>query len=254
MIPYHDENETQRPAYVTMVLIAACTLVWVFVQGAGSTIALATSVCNLGLIPGELTGMLQAGVGFNMGQGLRCLTDPGPQYQNIFTSMFLHGGWMHLIGNMWFLWLFGNNVEDSMSRPRFLAFYLLCGIAAALAQVFAQPNSIVPMVGASGAISGVMGAYLILYPRVRVYTLLPLGFFFTTIALPAWAMLIYWMALQVFGGLSQVGGSEGGVAFWAHLGGFLAGVVLVKPFAKVNRVLAHTAVDYHPQWGRRHEW
>jgi membrane associated rhomboid family serine protease len=254
MIPYHDENETQRPAYVTMVLIAICTVVWVFVQGAGSTIKLAASVCNLGLIPGELTGMLQAGVGFNMGHGLRCITDPGPQYQNIFTSMFLHGGWMHLIGNMWFLWLFGNNVEDSMSRPRFLVFYLLCGIAAALAQVFAQPNSIVPMVGASGAISGVMGAYLILYPRVRVYTLLPLGFFFTTVALPAWAMLIYWMALQVFGGLSQVGGSEGGVAFWAHLGGFLAGVVLVRPFVKSNRVLAHTAVDYEPQWGRRQEW
>ena len=109
------------------------------------------------------------------------------------------------------------------------------------------------MVGASGAISGVMGAYLILYPRVRVYTLLPLGFFFTTIALPAWAMLIYWMALQMFGGLSQVG-SEGGVAFWAHLGGFLAGVVLVKPFAKSNHILAHTATDYHPQWGRREEW
>jgi len=253
MIPYHDENETQRPAYVTMLLIAACTLAWVFVQGAGTTSALATSVCNLGLIPGELTGTLRAGVGFNMGHGLTCLTDAGRQYQNIFTSMFMHGGWMHLIGNMWFLWLFGNNVEDSMTRPRFLMFYLLCGIAAALAQVFAQPDSVVPMVGASGAISGVMGAYLILYPRVRVYTLLPLGFFFTTIALPAWAMLIYWMALQIFGGLSQVG-SEGGVAFWAHLGGFLAGVVLVKPFAKSNHILAHTATDYHPQWGRREGW
>jgi len=253
MIPYHDENETQRPAYVTMVLIAACTLVWMFVQGAGTGVALPSSVCNLGLIPGELTGLLQPGARFNMGQGIACVTDPGPQYTNIFTSMFLHGGWMHLIGNMWFLWLFGNNVEDSMTRPRFLAFYLLCGIAAALAQVFAQPDSIVPMVGASGAISGVMGAYLVLYPRVRVYTLLPLGFFFTTIALPAWAMLIYWMLLQVFGGLSQIGGSEGGVAFWAHLGGFLAGVVLVKPFAKPNRILAHTADEYHPQW-RRQEW
>ena len=253
MFPYHDENETQRPSWVTMLLIAACTLTWVFVQGAGMGVSLASSVCNLGLIPGELTGMLRAGIGFNMGQGLVCLTDPGPQYQNIFTSMFLHGGWMHLIGNMWFLWLFGNNVEDSMTRPRFLTFYLLCGVAAALAQVVAEPDSIVPMVGASGAISGVMGAYLVLYPRVRVYTLLPLGFIFTTVALPAWAMLIYWMVLQIFGGLSQVG-SEGGVAFWAHLGGFLAGVVLVRLFAKSNHVLAHTAVEYQPHWGRREGW
>jgi len=249
MIPYHDENETQRPAYVTLILIAACTFVWIFVQGAGATIRLAESVCNLGLIPGELTGMVQAGVGFNMGHGLRCLTDPGPQYLNVFTSMFLHGGWMHLIGNMWFLWLFGNNVEDSMTRPRFVLFYLLCGVAAALAQVAAQPNSVVPMVGASGAISGVMGGYLVLYPRVRVYTLLPLGFFITTVQLPAWAMLIYWMVLQVFGGLSQ-SGSEGGVAFFAHLGGFLAGVFLIKIFAKNNHVMAHTSTDYQPQWGR----
>jgi membrane associated rhomboid family serine protease len=253
MIPYHDENETQRPAWVTMLLIAACVLSWVLVQGAGMTTALAASVCNRGLIPGELTGMLRAGVGFDLGDGLRCLTDPGPQYANIFTSMFLHGGWMHLIGNMWFLWLFGNNVEDSMTRPRFLAFYLLSGIAAALAQVMAEPDSIVPMVGASGAISGVMGGYLVLYPRVRVYTLLPLGFIFTTVALPAWAMLIYWMVLQIFGGLSQVG-SEGGVAFWAHLGGFLAGVVGVKLFAKSNHILAHAAGDYHPHWGRREGW
>jgi membrane associated rhomboid family serine protease len=251
MIPYHDENETQRPAYVTMTLIALCTLAWVLVQGAGAGVALATSVCNLGLIPGELTGTLRAGVGFDMGEGLRCLTDPGRQYSNVLTSMFLHGGWMHLIGNMWFLWLFGNNVEDAMTRPRFLAFYLLCGIAAALAQVVAAPDSVIPMVGASGAISGVMGGYLVLYPRVRVYTLLPLGFFMTTVTLPAWAMLIYWMVLQVFGGLTQIVAKEGGgVAFWAHLGGFLAGVVLIKLFAKENRVVAHMSHDYHPQWGR----
>ena len=107
--------------------------------------------------------------------------------------MFLHGSWMHLLGNMWFLWLFGNNIEDAMTRPRFLAFYLLCGLAAALAQVIAQPNSEIPMVGASGAISGVMGAYLVLFPRVRVFTLVPLGFFITSVALPAWVMLMYWM-------------------------------------------------------------
>jgi membrane associated rhomboid family serine protease len=161
--------------------------------------------------------------------------------------MFLHGGWMHLIGNMWFLWLFGNNVEDSMSRPRFVVFYLLCGIAAALAQVVAEPASQIPMVGASGAISGVMGAYLVLYPRVRVYTLIPLGLFSTTVALPAWGMLIYWMVLQVVGGLSRIGAEGGGVAFWAHLGGFLAGVIVVRFFAPHNRVAAHGSQHYRPQ-------
>jgi membrane associated rhomboid family serine protease len=250
MIPYHDENETQRPAVVTLVMIGLCALAWVLVQGAGSDLALARSVCNLGLIPGELTGLLRAGVGFDMGGGLTCVIDPGPQYSNILTSMFLHGGWMHLIGNMWFLWLFGNNVEDSMTRPRFLIFYLLCGVAAALAQVWIDPNSGIPMVGASGAISGVMGAYLVLYPRVRVFTILPLGFFITTVALPAWVMLIYWMVLQVAGGLTSIGAEGGGVAFMAHVGGFLAGVFLIKLFAKDNHVVAHTAGTYRPDWGR----
>src|SRR5512144_941182 len=142
---------------------------WIFIQGAGSAVPLARSVCNLGLIPGELTGLLPPGTQFGMGEGLVCLTDPGRQTSNLLTSMFLHGGWMHLIGNMWFLWLFGNNIEDSMTRPRFLVFYLLCGLAAALLQVAFEPDSAAPMVGASGAISGVMGAYLVLYPRVRVY-------------------------------------------------------------------------------------
>jgi rhomboid family protein len=241
MIPYHDENETQRPAVVTLVIIVLCTLAWVLVQGAGSDIALARSVCNLGLIPGELTGLLRAGVGFKMGDGLVCVTDAGPQYLNIFTSMFMHGGWMHLIGNMWFLWLFGNNIEDSMTRPRFLIFYLLCGVAAALAQVWTDPNSEIPMVGASGAISGVMGAYLVLYPRVRVFTILPLGFFITTVALPAWVMLIYWMGLQFLGTLARAGGEGGGVAFWAHIGGFVAGVLLVKLFE--NRRLVEERVN-----------
>jgi membrane associated rhomboid family serine protease len=247
MIPYHDENATTRPAVVTGTLIALCVLAWVFVQGAGSGLALAESVCNLGLIPGELTGTLRAGVGFDMGDGLVCLTDPGRQYGHVFSSMFLHGGWMHLIGNMWFLWLFGNNVEDAMTRPRFLAFYLVCGVAAALAQVALDPRSIIPMVGASGAISGVMGAYLVLFPRVKVYTLVPLGFFFTTIALPAWVMLIYWMALQVFGGLGSIGSTGGGVAFFAHLGGFIAGLVLIRLFTKENHLQAHTAHHYVPR-------
>src|SRR5215813_8986710 len=150
-------------------------------QGAGSPLALAQSVCDLGLIPGELTLSVPPGARFPMGDGLVCLTDPGRQVSHLLTHMFLHGSWMHLLGNMWFLWIFGNNVEDSMGRVRFLAFYLACGLAAALIQVYVTPASGVPMVGASGAISGVMGGYVVLYPRARVYTLVPLGFVFTTI-------------------------------------------------------------------------
>jgi membrane associated rhomboid family serine protease len=253
VFPYHDENETQRPAVVTGAIIALNVMVWVLVQGAGATLPLAQSVCNLGLIPGELTASVAPGTEFPMGDGLVCVTDPGPQVSHVFTSMFLHGSWMHLLGNMWFLWLFGNNIEDSMSRPRFLAFYLLCGLAAAGLQIMADPGSAVPMVGASGAISGVMGAYLVLYPRVRVFTMVPLGFFVTTMALPAWGMLIYWALLQFLGGVTSIGGAEtGGVAFWAHLGGFIAGVVLIKLFTVGSRIRAHQSHHWRPRdvrWG-----
>ena len=160
--------------------------------------------------------------------------------------MFLHGSWMHLIGNMWFLWIFGNNVEDSMGRGRFVVFYLLTGLVAAFAQVVTNPGSSVPMVGASGAISGVMGGYLVLYPRVRVFALLPLGFLMTSIALPAWVMLVYWLGLQLVSGLLSAGGEGGGVAFAAHVGGFVAGVVLVKLFARSEYVAAHRAHHWQP--------
>jgi membrane associated rhomboid family serine protease len=248
MFPYHDENTTQRTSYVTYAFIGVNVLVWLAIQGAGSTIPLARSVCELGLIPGELTGRLPPGTPFPMGQGLVCLTDPGRQASNVLSSMFLHGGWMHLLGNMWFMWIFGNNIEDSMGHTRFLVFYLLCGVAAALAQVAINPDSGIPMVGASGAISGVMGAYLILYPRVRVWTMVPIGFFLTSIALPAWTMLLYWIAIQTFGGLVGILGEErGGVAFWAHIGGFVAGVVLIKLFARPNDVAAHRSHRWRPE-------
>jgi len=248
MFPFHDENKTLHPAYLTIVLIAINVLVWLFVEGAGSAIPLARAVCELGLIPGELTGMLPPGTRFALGEGLVCLTDPGRQVSNVITSMFLHGSWMHLIGNMWFLWLFGNNVEDSMGHLRYVVFYLLCGIGAALAQVAGNPASGIPMVGASGAISGVMGAYLVLYPRVRVYVLVFLGFFFTTITLPAWTMLLYWFALQFVGGLAGLVAAEegGGVAFLAHAGGFVAGIALVKLFARRDYIEAHQSQHWRP--------
>jgi membrane associated rhomboid family serine protease len=250
MFPYHDENETLRTPVVTIALIAITSFAWIFLQGAGTDPALAASVCNLGLIPGELTLSADPGTPFPMGPDLVCLTDPGRQWQNVLTSMFMHGSWMHLLGNMWFLWLFGNNVEDAMTRPRFVAFYLLTGLGAALAQVVTDPESAIPMVGASGAISGVMGAYLVLFPRVRVYTLVPFGFFFT-VPLPAWVMLLYWMGLQFLGGIGSVLSEQvGGVAFWAHIGGFIAGVVWVKVFERKERVMAHRA----SQWQPRDSW
>jgi membrane associated rhomboid family serine protease len=245
MFPYHDENETQRTSYCTVVIIALNIFAWIFVQGAGMTASFFESVCNLGLIPGELTATLPPGTGFPMTDRLVCVTDPGRQVSNLLTSMFMHGSWMHLLGNMWFLWLFGNNVEDAMSRAGFLAFYLLSGVAAALLQVVFDPASSTPMVGASGAISGIMGAYLILYPRVRVFTLVPLGFFVTSFALPAWTMLLYWMFLQVIGGFGAIGQS-GGVAFWAHVGGFVAGIVLVKLFSRSDRIKQHRVHHWQP--------
>ncbi|MCS6926021.1 MAG: rhomboid family intramembrane serine protease [Candidatus Binatia bacterium] len=252
MFPYHDENETQRVPYITATLIALNVLAWLFVQGAGTPLALARSVCNLGLIPGELTGALPPGTGMPIGEGLICVTDPGRQFSHLFTSMFLHGSWLHLLGNMWFLWLFGNNVEDAMTRPRFMIFYLLCGVAAALLQVWTNPTSAIPMVGASGAISGIMGAYLVLYPRVRVFALLPLGFFLTSVALPAWTMIGYWALIQFLSGLTTIGREAGGIAFWAHIGGFLAGVALVKVFVQSDYVAAHQTRHWRPRrvrWG-----
>ena len=186
MFPYHDENETQRFPIVTVALIGLNCAAWFMLQGAGESMMLAKSVCELGLIPGELTGRLPVGTTFPMAEGLYCATDPGMQVSNILSSMFLHGSWFHLLGNMWFLWLFGNNIEDSMGHARFVLFYLLCGVVAALAQVFVNPDSFIPMVGASGAISGVMGAYLLLYPRVRVFVMVPLGFYPLNFAVPAW--------------------------------------------------------------------
>ncbi len=244
MIPYRDENETVRTPVVTFAIIGLNVLVWFLVQGAGTPRALAESVCNLGLIPGELTLRARPGDGFPLGEGLACLVDPGRAPQHVLSSMFLHGSWGHIIGNMWFMWLFGNNVEDAMGRARFVVFYLVTGVAAAAAQVLLNPASIIPMVGASGAISGVMGAYIVLYPRVRVFTLVPIGFFLTSIALPAWVMLGYWIALQYLGGL---GGAESGVAFGAHIGGFVAGVALIKLFARREYLAEHQARHWRPK-------
>jgi membrane associated rhomboid family serine protease len=145
--------------------------------------------------------------------------------------MFLHGGWLHLIGNMLFLWIFGNNIEDAVGHLRFIIFYLLCGGMAALAQIAVQPDSVVPMIGASGAVSGVLGAYLLLYPRAKVLVLVPIWIFLKFVEVPAVLMLVVWFSLQLLSGLFSPPG-EAGIAFWAHIGGFVAGLVLIPLFKK----------------------
>ncbi|MGH7614801.1 MAG: rhomboid family intramembrane serine protease [Gemmatimonadales bacterium] len=233
MIPFRDENPTIRPAVVTVAIVALNVLAWVFLEGLGTERALTAAVCNYGLIPGEVLQLLPPGSGIQMGPGAFCLVDPGPQYWTVLSSMFMHGGWMHIIGNMVFLWVFGNNIEDAMGHGRFAVFYLVCGVAAAAAQIAVNPTSAIPMVGASGAISGVLGGYLLLYPRVRVHALLALGIYFSRITLPAYVMLGYWILLQILGSLPALGGQEtGGTAFLAHIGGFVAGLVLIRLFAK----------------------
>jgi membrane associated rhomboid family serine protease len=242
MFPYRDDNPTLATPIVTVVLMTLNVAAWVLVQGMGLDPALAQSVCELGLIPGELLGRIPEGTKLPMGPDTVCVLGVNETWYTPLTSMFLHGGWFHLIGNLWFLWLFGNNVEDSMGRARYLVFYLLSGVAAAATQTFVNPSSAIPMVGASGAISGVMGAYVVLYPRVRVHMLIFLGFFITRIVVPAYLMLGYWFLLQVFGGLPTIGDEKGGVAFWAHAGGFIAGALLIQAFKDRTLVAKHRAL------------
>jgi membrane associated rhomboid family serine protease len=255
MIPISDENPTFRRPIVTWLILALMIAVWLLVQGAGfDSRTLAASVCNLGMVPGELTRQAPLGAGIPIGPGLACVVDNLPiNVWTPLTSMFLHGSWMHLIGNALFLWVFGNNVEDSMGRGRFAVFYVLCGLAAAAAHIFSQPGSPIPTVGASGAISGVMGAYLLLYPRVRVKMLFILVIFFFTARIPAWLVLIWWFALQVLSGLPQLTTVNpevsGGVAVWAHVGGFVAGAALVKLFVNPRLVARHRAmIDARVAW------
>jgi membrane associated rhomboid family serine protease len=229
MFPLRDDNPTEMFPLITLLIIAACAWVWWYVQGAGlSEETLGGSICVLGAIPAEITGAVGGPGPCRLG-GLR--------WEALLSSMFLHGSWMHLIGNMWFLWIFGNNVEDSMGHLRFLAFYVLTGLVAALAHVFTDPGSTIPMVGASGAISAIMGAYLLLYPRAHVYTLFIIVIFIRVIPLPAWLMLGYWIAIQVGSSMATPAGG-GGVAYTAHIGGFLAGAALIMFFRNPKLVAA----------------
>ena len=238
MFPLKDENPHFLTPIVTWAIIGTNLAAWVLVQGLGSEPALLHSVCSYGLIPGELLQRIEPGTPVELGNRIACRIGSS-DWHTLVTSMFLHGGWMHLIGNMWFLWIFGNNVEDSMGHLRFIVFYLLCGLAAAALQIAFQPDSGVPMVGASGAIGGVMGAYIVLYPRVRVNAAVVLGFYVSRFSVSAGFMLGYWFVLQLVGGAADLGRSSGGVAFWAHVGGFVAGALLVLVFRDPDLVRRH---------------
>ncbi|PYQ20993.1 MAG: rhomboid family intramembrane serine protease [Acidobacteria bacterium] len=238
MFPYKDENPSVLIPVVTIAIVAVNVACWIFVQGLGNEPALSTSVCELGLIPAEFLHRLPAGYAVQVSPAAACVIGDSASWYSPLTAMFLHGGWFHLLSNMWFLIVFGDNVEDAMGHARYAVFYVLTGLAAAAVQMMASPGSPVPMVGASGAISGVMGAYVILYPLVRVHTLVFLGILITRVALPAYLMLGYWFLIQLLGGLPAVGGgAASGVAFWAHVGGFVAGALLI-PFFKDRELLA----------------
>jgi membrane associated rhomboid family serine protease len=240
MIPLSDENPTVRPPVMTVLILVAITAVWVIVEGAGFGDRLVRAVCTLGMVPGELTGLAPLGFALPIAPGLECAVDDQPiNWATPILSMFLHGGWEHLIGNAIFLWVFGNNIEDVMGAPRFVAFYLICGLAAAAAHVVVSPASPIPTVGASGAISGVMGAYFVLFPRVRVRMYFIFIILYRVIPLPAWLVLLWWLALQVLIGLPRLGGVgdlRGGVAVWAHVGGFVAGALLIRLFLREDLV------------------
>lgn len=237
MFPLRDRNPTELTPYITIALIALNVIVWVYFQGAGfSPDALLRTICRYGTIPAELTGRTGGYEAVELAPGATCEFG-GFTWATLLTSMFLHGGWLHLIGNMWFLWLFGNNIEDSMGHLRFLVFYLLTGFLAAGAHIASALGSPVPTVGASGAISGVMGAYMVLYPRIRIDTLFIIFFFIRIIPIPAWFVLAEWFVLQLFAGVAGPG-LGAGVAFWAHIGGFVAGLAVVKLFENPKLVEA----------------
>jgi membrane associated rhomboid family serine protease len=252
MFPIRDENPTLRTPIATYILIGMNVVVWAVVQGFGFTEPMVQSLCNYALIPGDLLGTIASGTQINLGNGWVCRLDGNGEVSSLVTSMFMHGSWLHIGGNMLFLWVFGDNVEDVMGPGRFLVFYLLCGLAAAAAQILQDTSSVVPMVGASGAIGGVMGAYAILFPRARVHLLIILFVYITTVSVPAILMLGYWFLLQLLSGVGTFGQSGGGVAFWAHIGGFVAGVALVMAFRRPD--LMQARAELTAKRSARHRW
>lgn len=234
MFPIHDENPIDIVPVVTYATLIICVAVF-FWQVTQSPQAQQVIVYALGVIPAVLLGGNELAAEINW-------VAPGV---TVFTSMFLHGGWMHLIGNMLYLWVFGNNVEAAMGQVRFVVFYLLCGVAAVFAQALPDVSSEVPMIGASGAISGVLGAYMLLYPRARVTVIIPIFIIIQTVRVPALLVLGIWFLMQLFSSVMSTG-SGGGVAFGAHIGGFVAGMLFIALFKKPEYSLQIPFVHFYP--------
>ena len=220
MIPLRDANPTRQTPIVTLALIVACFVAFAYELGrlgSGGMEALDAFVTEWGIVPAELTAAWSSGSSLT-GEAL-----------TLITSQFLHGGWLHLLGNLLFLWIFGNNVEDRLGRLRFLLFYLVGGAVAGLTQVAIDPDSTIPTIGASGAIAATLGAYLVLFPRARITSLVFLGFFYQLIDVPAVIVLVFWFLLQLIDGIASLGVSDssgGGVAFFDHIGGFVFGALV----------------------------
>ena len=228
MIPLRDANPTRRTPIVTLALLVTCFVVFAYQLGrlgSGGIEMLDAFVTEWGIVPAELTAAWASGTGLTT----EALT--------LITSQFLHGGWLHLLGNMLFLWIFGNNIEDRLGRIRFLGFYLLGGIVAGLTQVAIDPDSAIPTIGASGAIAATLGAYLVLFPRARITSLVFLGFFYQLIDVPAVIVLVFWFLLQLIDGIASLGVTDatGGVAFFAHIGGFVFGALVGLAVRAVGR-------------------
>jgi hypothetical protein len=231
MIPLRDDQPRFSTPYVNYFIVALNTVIFLFEWWLGmqSQGALNALIYEFGVVPRHVTGALGGSPDFSLVGAIL----------PIFTSMFMHGSWLHIIGNMWVLWIFGDNIEDYLGHFNYLVFYLVSGIAAGIAHILLNLGSNVPSVGASGAIAGVMGAYFLLYPRARVLTIVPLIFFFFFWTLPAWVVLGYWFLIQFLSGaatsIAYSSRTGGGIAFWAHVGGFVAGIVLIKVFPERPR-------------------
>lgn len=234
MIPISDEGgRIKRFPIVTVTIIALNIVVFLYEEFGLSDRQLQQFVMQFGVVPLEIT----------RGQDRPPLLPPGlPIEFTILSSMFMHGGWLHIIGNMLYLWVFGDNIEDAMSPLGFLVFYVVCGAAAALSHILLDPNSTVPTIGASGAVAGVLGGYLLLHPANRVNCLLILWIFIRVIQLPAFVVLGFWFIMQLFSGVGSIGAEEvGGVAYWAHVGGFVAGFILMIPIALFTGIRKRTS-------------
>jgi membrane associated rhomboid family serine protease len=241
LLPIGDDKQWRLTTpFVVYIIIAINAVVFLVFQQATGTEAGAEFTYAYSVVPYEITHNvdLVAPVPIPGGRAIPQFPGPAPIWLTILTSMFMHGGWMHILGNMLYLWIFGDNIEDNFGHAKFLIFYLVCGIAASFSHIFVDPNSAIPSLGASGAIAGVLGAYLIMFPRNRVRTLLPLGFLWTTIELPAVVVLGFWIVIQIFSQYTatfkQSGG--GGVAYMAHIGGFAVGLVLCLLFRRRNNI------------------